>query len=196
MGHHLSLNVAGTIGADFFRTRSNGKMLAAGGTRPSRSVNLSVVDGRLAAYTIPVIDGAHAPEHGLDVIAGYVEIESARGERLERRLEIAEALLRTKLTGGTLLVARLDRLTRSVAVTSRLLESKVRFRVCDVQWATPLTIGMLAVLAEHESRLISERMHTAIAAGKAAGRVCQHVINLTPESKRQNDRRFGGVARR
>jgi len=128
---------------------------------------------------------AYATAHGLRVLAEYVEVESARRNDLANRPELVKVVARARNGNATLLIARLDRLARSVIVTTRLLESRVKFVACDAPFANRLTIQMLAVMAEEESRMISGRTKAAIAAAKAQGRGRRHVCNLKVEHQRK-----------
>lgn len=69
-----------------------------------------------------------------------------------------------------LLVAKLDRLRRRAADILRLLdEPRVDFTIADMPNATPLAVGIMAVLAEDEAKRIRERTKAALAAAKARG---------------------------
>ena len=105
-------------------------------------------------------------EHGGRVLATYEEIET--GKRADRP-ELARALAHAKRSGAVLLVAKLDRLARNVAFTSALMDSGVDFVACDNPHANRLTIHILAAVAEHEARMISERTRAALAAYKRRG---------------------------
>jgi DNA invertase Pin-like site-specific DNA recombinase len=106
-----------------------------------------------------------------ELIAEYTEIETGKRDSLDNRPELRRALAHARRSQATLVVAKLDRLTRSVAVTSLLHQSNVDFICCDNPYANRLTIQILAAVAEDEARRISERTKVALAAYKARGGV-------------------------
>ena len=79
----------------------------------------------------------------------FVEVES--GKKSDRP-ELAKALNTAKLTGATLIVAKLDRLARSVAFLAGLMESSVKFVAVDNPNANDLTVHILAAVAQDEGR--------------------------------------------
>lgn len=104
--------------------------------------------------------------HGT-LLAEYTEVES--GRRHKNRPQLLAALEHCKKARATLVIAKLDRLSRNVAFISKLLESDVQFVCCDNPHATKTMLRMLAVFAEHEREQISERTKAALAAAKARG---------------------------
>jgi DNA invertase Pin-like site-specific DNA recombinase len=100
------------------------------------------------------------------LVAELTEVESGRHSD---RPKLAEALKLCRLHGATLVVAKLDRLSRNVAFLSNLMESNVDFHAVDFPQANRLTIHILAAVAEHEAKMISERTKVALAAAKARG---------------------------
>jgi DNA invertase Pin-like site-specific DNA recombinase len=111
----------------------------------------------------------YVADNSAPLIATYVEVESAAKHSLNNRPQLQAALAHAKRTKSVLLIAKLDRLSRSVLVTSQLLAANVEFVAVDFPQANRLTIQLMAVMAEHESRLISERTKAAMAAAKARG---------------------------
>ena len=96
----------------------------------------------------------------------FIEIESGRNAE---RPKLREALARCRKTGSTLLIAKLDRLARSVRFISTLMEEGVPFVACDMPTATPFMLHIYAAVGEEEARAISRRTKAALQAAKARG---------------------------
>ena len=109
-------------------------------------------------------------------IAEYVETES--GKRTDRP-KLAEALDLCRKTKSTLIVAKLDRLSRNVAFTSKLLESDVEIKFCDFPEANRLVLHIIASIAEYEAGLISKRTKQSLKAKKSRGIQLGKPENLT-----------------
>ena len=101
-----------------------------------------------------------------DLIGEFVEVESGK---LDRRPQLAAALAHCELTGATLIVAKLDRLSRNVAFLATLQDSGTRFLAVDMPEANELTIHIMAAVAQAERKAISKRTKEALAAAKARG---------------------------
>ena len=109
---------------------------------------------------------AFAQGRQIEIVAEYVEVESGKKAN---RPQLAAALAHAKGCGATLLIAKLDRLARNVAVVSSLMEAGVEFTACDLPEASRLMIHIMAAFAEHEREMISARTKAALAAAKARG---------------------------
>lgn len=104
---------------------------------------------------------------GWNIIAPpFTEIES--GKR-DDRPELAKAMNRARVTGATLVVAKLDRLSRNVAFLATLQESGVKFIAADMPEANELTVHIMAAVAQAERKAISKRTTEALQAAKARG---------------------------
>ncbi|MDA5095010.1 recombinase family protein [Aliiroseovarius sp. KMU-50] len=108
----------------------------------------------------------HCEWSGGRIVEEFIEVES--GKRMNRR-ELTSALESCRKTGATLLIARLDRLARSVHFISGLLESKVNFIAADMPNADKFMFHVYAAMAEEEGRRISERTKAALASARARG---------------------------
>lgn len=106
--------------------------------------------------------------NGIKPISEFTEVET--GTRADRP-QLAAALAACRVHKAVLVIAKLDRLARNVAFVSKLMEAGVEFEAVDFPQANRLTIHILAAVAEHEARMISERTRAALAAAKARGTI-------------------------
>lgn len=97
----------------------------------------------------------------------FVEIES--GKRDDNRPQLAAALAACRKHKATLVIAKLDRLSRNVAFIANLMEGKAEFIAVDQPFANRLNLHIMAAFAEHEREQISIRTKAALAAKKAQG---------------------------
>jgi DNA invertase Pin-like site-specific DNA recombinase len=112
----------------------------------------------------------HLLASGWPPLAEFTEEETGKGsDALARRPQLKAALAFAKKHKATLVIAKLDRLSRNVAFISALMDSRVEFVAVDNPHATRLTLHILAAVAEHEARMISDRTKAALAAAKARG---------------------------
>lgn len=93
------------------------------------------------------------------IIEEFTEIET--GTKKRNRPILQQAIQRCQNEGATLLIAKIDRLSRNVHFVSSLYQSGVDFVCCDMPHANKLTIHLLAAVAEHEADIISERNKAA-----------------------------------
>jgi DNA invertase Pin-like site-specific DNA recombinase len=103
------------------------------------------------------------------LVGEFTEIES--GKRTDNRPELEMALNAAKRHKATLILAKLDRLSRNVAFIASLMERKVDFVCADMPNATPFMLHVYAAVAEEERRMIAARTKAGLAAAKANGAV-------------------------
>lgn len=118
---------------------------------------------------------------GGQVLADFTDIESGSNDN---RPELLKALRKCRLTGATLLIAKLDRLSRNRRFLLELADSKLNFVAVDMPEANSLTVGILACMADYERQLISERTKAALRAAKERGTV---LGNPNLQAVRNND---------
>ncbi len=109
---------------------------------------------------------------GAQPIREFIEVESgaAKGaDGMRHRPVLREGLAYCKAQGATLVIAKLDRLSRSVRFIAELLEAKVPIRCCDMPEANEFMLHIMSAVAQQERRAISERTRSALAAAKARG---------------------------
>jgi DNA invertase Pin-like site-specific DNA recombinase len=97
----------------------------------------------------------------------FTEVESGKNAD---RPQLARALDACRLTGGVLVIAKLDRLSRDAHFLLGLEKAGVEFVAADMPNANRLTVRLMAVIAQEERELISARTKAALAAAKARGK--------------------------
>jgi DNA invertase Pin-like site-specific DNA recombinase len=100
------------------------------------------------------------------VLAEYVETES--GKRNDRP-QLHAAIEHANLAGARLVIAKLDRLSRNAAFMIGLRDAGVDFVAADMPQADSFTVGVLALVAQREREMISQRTKAALAAAKRRG---------------------------
>jgi DNA invertase Pin-like site-specific DNA recombinase len=108
---------------------------------------------------------------GYTIAAEFTEVETGKGsDALERRPQLAAALAEAKRRKCSIVVAKLDRLSRDVHFISGLMTQKVPFIVAELgPDVDPFMLHIYAALAEKERRNISARTKAALAAARARG---------------------------
>ena len=90
------------------------------------------------------------------VVGEFCEVESG-GKTDKDRPQLSAALNLCKKTNSILVVAKLDRLSRNAEFLLKLQNAGVEFVCCDCPNVDRFTIGILALVAQRERELISER---------------------------------------
>lgn len=100
------------------------------------------------------------------LVAEFTEVES--GKRSDRP-ELAKAFQACRVYGAKLVIAKLDRLSRDAHFLLGLEKAGVDFVAADMPHANRLTVGIMAMVADEERRMISQRTKAALAAAKKRG---------------------------
>src|SRR6185369_11430751 len=98
----------------------------------------------------------------------FSEVETGK-KTSEKRPQLAAALEYCKRHKARLVIAKLDRLARNAEFLLRLQNSGIDFVCCDCPNADKFTVGILALVAQRERELISERTRLGLAAAKSKG---------------------------
>jgi DNA invertase Pin-like site-specific DNA recombinase len=116
----------------------------------------------------------------LTIVAEFVEIETGKGaDALDRRPQLAAALAAARSAKCSVLVSKLDRLSRDVAFVSGLMAQPVPFIVAELgRDADPFMLHLYAALAEKERSLIADRTKAALASKRASGARLGNPTNL------------------
>lgn len=100
------------------------------------------------------------------LVSEATEVES--GKKSDRP-ELAKALQACRIYGAKLVIAKLDRLSRDAHFLLGLEKAGVDFVAADMPHANRLTVGIMAMVADEERRMISQRTKAALAAAKKRG---------------------------
>jgi len=115
---------------------------------------------------------AYAERIGAEIIASFEETKRASPVVAgfgRHQPELARAIEHCRGSNATLIVARLDRLTRSSALLSTLLEAGPPFVVAEIPNASPFILQIYAAVAEEYRRVASRRCRAGVQAALAQG---------------------------
>lgn len=101
------------------------------------------------------------------LIAEFTEVESGKNNQ---RPQLEAAKRHARVTRSTLIVAKLDRLSRNAGFLWSLFDSKLDIECADMPGADRARIGILAWFADWEREQISTRTKAALQEAKKRGR--------------------------
>jgi len=119
---------------------------------------------------------------GAEPLHEFTEVES--GKKRNRK-ELDAAIKLSKSLGVKLVIAKLDRLSRDVEFTFKMLNDKVDFIAADVPECNTLNIGIMSVIAQHERERISTRIKDAFKARRARGFEHPKNNNITEDIRKK-----------
>lgn len=123
----------------------------------------------------------YVEQNGGILLNEFVEIESGK---VRDRPILVKSISRCRITKSILVIAKLDRLARSVAFISSLMEAGTEFVAVDMPFANTLMLHLMAAFAEHERKEIGARTRAALAAAKARGVILGKNGSLLAERRR------------
>jgi DNA invertase Pin-like site-specific DNA recombinase len=124
----------------------------------------------------------------IHLVKEMTEVES--GKKNSRPI-LKVALDYCKKNKALLVIAKLDRLGRSVSFISTLMESDVQFIAVDNPHANELVLHIMAAIAQHERKAISIRTKEALQAAKKRGTILGiHGINVLSKKNKEDARHF------
>jgi DNA invertase Pin-like site-specific DNA recombinase len=110
------------------------------------------------------------------ILLEFTDIESGKNDNRPELMKAIEAAQKHQLT---LVIAKLDRLSRNLTFISMLMDAHVKFVCCDMPQANEFTIHIFAALAQQERKMISERTKAALQSKKLQGVKLGKPENLT-----------------
>jgi DNA invertase Pin-like site-specific DNA recombinase len=114
------------------------------------------------------------------ILNEFIEVESGKNKE---RPQLQKAMEVCKQERATLVIAKLDRLSRSVSFIFALKESQIDFECCDLPDLNTLNLGIFATIAQHEAELTSQRTKDALRVKKMQGFKLGTPENLTQEAR-------------
>ena len=121
---------------------------------------------------------------GGELSAEFSEKESGKNAD---RPELKKAIDRCKKEGASIIISKLDRLSREVSflfnLKAELDKAGVGIVCCDLPDLNTLTLGIFATMAQHERELISKRTKEGLAVAKEKGKKIGSPQNLTDDAK-------------
>lgn len=130
---------------------------------PSQTIGLEMQQSAIDDYVCRT---------GAEIINWYQDVGSASPTQArlpKHQPQLVRAIAHARAEKASLLVARLDRLTRSTAVLALLLECGPKLLVVETPSASPFVLQIYAAAAEEYRRQVSRRVKAGIAAARAKG---------------------------
>jgi len=101
-----------------------------------------------------------------ELLANFEEVESGSNNE---RPQLMAAIELAKAKKAILVIAKLDRISRNASFLMKLQDSGIDFVACDMPNADKFTVGILALVAQRERELISQRTKAGLAIAKGRG---------------------------
>src|SRR4029077_5396590 len=113
-----------------------------------------------------------------EIAAGFTEVESGKDDT--NRPQLAKAFAACRAYGAKLVIAKIDRLSRDAHFLLGLQKAGVKFVAADMPEANEMVVGIMAVVAQAERKMISQRTKAALQAAKARGKTLGGFRGIIP----------------
>jgi DNA invertase Pin-like site-specific DNA recombinase len=133
---------------------------------------------------------AFCKANNLQIIGEYCEVQSGKNDTRE---QLWKAIDHCKKIKAVLVIAKLDRLSRSVSFVSKLMDSKVEFKCVDMPQANTLMLHIMAAFAQHEREVIGQRTSAAIQVKITNGAKWGQGIKATAQARKAESLSFAGM---
>ena len=112
----------------------------------------------------------------------------SRAARMTGTVQPCDGLLkRCKVYGATLVIAKLDRLSRDAHFLLGLQKANVKFVAADMPEANEMVVGMMALVAQAERRMISERTKAALACSESSRRQARRTNSAAANARAESE---------
>ena len=135
---------------------------------------------KFVAYTrVSTLKQSHGLDSQLDIINNWAKnragevvhfLEERVSGKIDERPALSEAIAICKKEDATLLIAKLDRLSRNVSFLFKIKDSGIKIACCDLPELNTLTLGIFATMAQHEREIISKRTKEGLKIAKSKGK--------------------------
>jgi len=128
-------------------------------------------------------------DHG-ELCGEFVEIKSGRKDN---RHVLWEAIKEAQKHNAKLVMARLDRFSRSVSFIAQVMDKGIALTIAEMPTATDFQLHIFAALAQEERRLISVRTKAALQEAKRQGKALGLNGKVLAERRKKEAREFAEV---
>lgn len=118
-----------------------------------------------------------------ELLAEFSDVESGKSRT---RVGLLRAVEFCKTNGCTLVIAKLDRLSRDVEFTFAVINTGINIYFCDMPVVNTMILGVFASVAQYERELISTRTKAALKAKKQRGESWNTIANRDAIEKAVN----------
>ena len=127
-------------------------------------------------------------DHG-ELCGEFIEIKS--GRKNDRQV-LWEAIKEAQRVKAKLVIARLDRFSRSVSFIAQVMDKGIALTIAEMPTATDFQLHIFAALAQEERRLISVRTKAALQEAKRQGKVLGANGKVLGERRKKEAQQFAG----